>query len=170
MRITLDNRQTYGLEAILLLSAFIDAHSMDNMSFDRKQVILAHLEAVLQNESKYSILNSSLENARLLQAASSFGDFFKSHGRYSASEEMWERVLKGRTKMLGLEHPHTLQSMNNLALLLDNRGKYDEAEPMYRQTLQLREQVLGLEHPDTLQSMNNLALLLKKRGKYDGPS
>ncbi|RDL30230.1 uncharacterized protein BP5553_10508 [Venustampulla echinocandica] len=167
LRVNSDARLKFALEAILILSTFFAIHDVNDLAFTTKQALLSHLEVVLQNENDYKILQSNLEEPKLLDAAAVFGSFFNSQGRYKLSKQMNLHALKGRSLVLGQDHPDTLTSMNNLAFLLKRQGNYSEAEPIYRQTLELSEKVLGQEHPDTLISMNNLACLLKQQGNYN---
>jgi Flp pilus assembly protein TadD len=167
LRVDSNARRAYTREAILVLSAFLEFQSVDNMKLKTKQTLLSHLEAVLQNENDYTVLRDNLEETELLDATFEFGAFFRAHGRYDLSQQMYQHTLKGMTKVLGKEHPDTLRSMNNLAYLFNSQGKYDTAEPLYRETLQLTEKILGKEHPDTLRSMNNLAGLFDSQGNYD---
>ena len=88
-------------------------------------------------------------------------------GKYEASEEMNRRALKGREKVLGVEHPDTLTSVGNLASMLQCQGKYEAAEKMHRRALDGREKLPGDEHPDTLTSISNLASVLQYQGKYE---
>jgi hypothetical protein len=45
-----------------------------------------------------------------------------------------ERVVKGRQRMLGLEHPDTLASMNSLVRIYTAQGRYTDAEMMRERT------------------------------------
>jgi len=55
----------------------------------------------------------------------------RKQGKYEASEEMYQRALELREKVLGPEHPDVLISMNNLAGVLRHQGKYEAAEEMH---------------------------------------
>ena len=79
----------------------------------------------------------------------------ESQGKYKEAEAIHQRALKGREKVLGLEHPHTLTSVSNLVSVLESQGKYKEAEAMQQRALKGGERVLGLEHPYTLTSVSN---------------
>jgi tetratricopeptide (TPR) repeat protein len=84
-----------------------------------------------------------------------------------AAEEMYQRALESRERVLGPEHADTLTSMDDLAAVLYSQDKYEAAEEMYRRILELRERVLGPEHADTLTSMDDLAVVLRVQGKYE---
>jgi tetratricopeptide (TPR) repeat protein len=71
----------------------------------------------------------------------------RDQGKYEAAEEMHQRALELKERVLGPEHPSTLTSMYNLAGVLRDQGKYEAAEEMHRRALELCERVLGPEHP-----------------------
>lgn len=48
-------------------------------------------------------------------------------------QEMMQRALNSRLKILGEEHSDTVVSLNNLASLLFQQGKTAEAVPLYKQ-------------------------------------
>ncbi|KFY31329.1 hypothetical protein V493_01202, partial [Pseudogymnoascus sp. VKM F-4281 (FW-2241)] len=166
-RVELDSRRAHAVEAILLLSAFLQSPDNKNITLSTKQTLLSHLEVVLQNERKYTLLQDAPEGVELQNAASNFGTFFSSQGLYALSEQMHRHTLQLQEGVLGKEHPDTLLSMSNLGVALRKQGKNDEAEVLFRQTLQLQEKVLGKEHPDTLFSMNDLGAVLGNQGKSD---
>ena len=83
------------------------------------------------------------------------------------ARKLLQKVLEGKTSVLGPEHPDTLTSVNNLAPALSREGRYNEAKHMLLEVLQLRTTVLGTEHPDTLISMNHLASVLSCEGKFE---
>jgi tetratricopeptide (TPR) repeat protein len=87
-------------------------------------------------------------------------------GQYTGAENMHQRTLVLKEKMLGKDHHKTLMSRNELGLALSRQGKDAEAEEIYRETLALRETVLGKDHPKTLKSRSNLGLALRGQGKY----
>jgi Tfp pilus assembly protein PilF len=60
-------------------------------------------------------------------------------GKYEEAEAMHRRALKGREKVLGLEHPDTLASVNNLGVVLERQDKYEEAKTMHRRALEVKE-------------------------------
>lgn len=164
MRIKADARQEFALEAIILLSAFLENH--DNMTLRQNQVLLSHLEVSLQNENEYKILQGNLEENELQYAAMYFHGFLDSQGRHNLSEQTLRYILTWKKATLGEEHPSTLQIMNSLGATLDIQGKYDEAMQMLKQTLQLREKVLEKDDPHKIDTMSNLGIVLFGQGKY----
>ena len=167
LRISSDARRAFTVEAILVLSAFLDVQDIHITAFDAKQTILSHLEVALQNDKVYLNQEDRLKERNLLNAASKFATFFTRQGRYEAAEEMARRALDGYEKALGVEHPATLTSANNLALVLQYQGKYEAAEEMYRRALKGYEKALGVQHLSTLTSATNLASVLLRQGKYE---
>lgn len=100
LRVSPDARRAFTREAILVLSTFLVFQNVDNMNLKTKQALLSHIEAVLQNENEYKVLKENLEETNLLDAASNFGAFFISQGRYDLSKQMIQYTLKRRTKVL----------------------------------------------------------------------
>ncbi|KFX96894.1 hypothetical protein V490_03085 [Pseudogymnoascus sp. VKM F-3557] len=149
LRVKADDRQTFALEAILLLSTFLK-NDKNDMTLGQKQALLAHLEVVLQHEIKYGIFQDNFEDIELQDAAFYFEEFLNSQGQYNLCKQVTEHRLQWKKKFLGNKHPDTQRSMNSLGLALGNQGKSREAEEIYRQLLKLREKVLGNEHPNTL--------------------
>ncbi len=72
---------------------------------------------------------------------------------------MYKQALRGKEKVLGVEHTSTLDIVNNLGALYANQGKLAEAEQMYEQALQGREKALSVEHTSTLSTVYNLGAL-----------
>jgi tetratricopeptide (TPR) repeat protein len=166
LRISSDARRAFTVEAILILSAFLEMQDINVMAFGTRQTTLSHLEAVLENDKVYLNQEDHLKKRDLLDASSEFAAFCKSQGRYEAAERMAQRALEGYEKALRVEHPDTLTSTDNLASVLRYQGKYEAAEEMNRRALEGREKTLGVEHPDTLISVSNLASVLQDQGKY----
>jgi tetratricopeptide (TPR) repeat protein len=165
LRIGIEARQAFTIEAVLILGDFLRAHYPYRMALDTKQSTLLHLDATLHNCREH-LKKEYWSLTDLPNSFAQIAKFYHGQGRYYAAEETSHRALEGRKVLLGLKHPSTLMSMNNLGEALSNQGKYVEAETMHRQTLALREEVLGPEHLATLTSMSNLASVLSHQGKY----
>jgi tetratricopeptide (TPR) repeat protein len=167
LRVKLDVRRAFAVEAILLISTFLENHHILEMTLKTRQALLSHLEVVLQNENTYKVLQGDIKGTKLQDATSYFGQFFRTQGRYNSSEQMIRQELRWKKKILGKEHLDTLQNMNTLGVALRKQGKYDEAVRIHQRTFELQEKVLGIEHPDTLRSMNYLGVTLSKQKNYD---
>ncbi|KAI1621215.1 tetratricopeptide repeat domain-containing protein [Exophiala viscosa] len=80
---------------------------------------------------------------------------------------MYQRVLQGNEKGLGMDDALTLDTVNNLGLLYRNQGKLAQAEAMYQRALHGFEKALGKEHTTTLDTVNNLGTLFDDQGKLE---
>ena len=94
------------------------------------------------------------------------GNFQLQSANYAAAEQMYQRALTLRMKLLGAEHPDTIALQNNLAIVYSIRGNYAKAEQMYQQALAVRERTLGRQHLDVAQSLQNLGALYFQTSKY----
>jgi hypothetical protein len=84
-----------------------------------------------------------LEQHRIASRPRTRCDADAARAEYEQAEEMNQRVLAGREKVLGVDHPDTLTSVSYLASVLRDQGKYEQAEAMNRRALTAREKVLG---------------------------
>jgi tetratricopeptide (TPR) repeat protein len=80
------------------------------------------------------------EAARLMNQA---GYYLKQRAQYAEAEELYQRALSIREKVLGSEHPYIATTLNDLALLYYSQGKYAEAEPLCHSTVR-RDSVNGV--------------------------
>ncbi|KAF2477726.1 TPR-like protein [Lindgomyces ingoldianus] len=64
------------------------------------------------------------------------------------SEQLAQRALDSRKKLLGDNHPYTYKTMHHLARVLMARGRYEDAEKLARHALGGLCRTLGAEHPD----------------------
>jgi esterase/lipase superfamily enzyme len=94
-------------------------------------------------------------------------ELYRSQGRYSEAEGLFERALSIREKALGPNHPHVGISLNNLARLYQSMDRYAEAEPLYRRGLAILEKEFGPDHPDLALVIGNLGAYLKSEGRLD---
>lgn len=93
------------------------------------------------------------------------GIFESDAGRESEAEAMYERVLAGYEKALGLEHRSTLDTVNSLGNLYRDQGRLAEAEDMYERALAGCEKALGAEQINMLHTINHLGHLYSAQGK-----
>ena len=68
---------------------------------------------------------------------------YHARGRDAEAEQLLQRSLAIREKVLGHEHPDVAESLNNLAELYDDQGRFAEAEPLYQRSLSIWEKTLG---------------------------
>ena len=85
---------------------------------------------------------------------------------YRKAEELCEKSLRIRERVLGEWHPETAAGYNNLAFLYGKQGEYSKAEELYEKSLRIKERVLGEGHPSTATSYNNLAGIYENQGEY----
>ena len=88
-------------------------------------------------------------------------------GRCEEAQDMFEELVKERTRQLGSRHVDTLSTSHNLAALLCDQAKYDQAEPIAAKTLQRKIEVLGSDHPDVFCTTKVLANIYVSRNELD---
>lgn len=69
---------------------------------------------------------------------------------YDAAENVFQRGLTIRRKVLGTEHPDLAHSLCSLGALYKEKGQRVAAKNQYQSALSIRQKALGNEHPDTL--------------------
>jgi tetratricopeptide (TPR) repeat protein len=112
--------------------------------------------------SQFEGLLGSLKNLNSPEMAEGMGrlaELYRSQGRYSEAEPLYERSLSIWEKQLGADHPDVATSLNNLALLYYSQGRYSEAEPLYGRSLSILEKVLPANHPTLAIVRRNLELV-----------
>ncbi len=62
----------------------------------------------------------------------SLAGVYERQGKYKEAENLCEKALKIREKILGENHLDTATSYNNLAYVYFRQGKYKEAEILYK--------------------------------------
>jgi len=82
------------------------------------------------------------------------------------SEDLFEKALKIREEVLGVNDRNTAKTVHDLAWLNQDQCKYEKAEQGFLKALEIRERVLGAEHPDTASTLHALAWLYYTQGKY----
>jgi tetratricopeptide (TPR) repeat protein len=103
------------------------------------------------------------EVGRLLNC---IGCYLKERAQYADAEPLFQRALKIREQVLGLQHPDVATSLNNLATLYRAQGKYADSEPLYQRAAEIDRKALGENHSDYGTDLNNLAVLYHVQGKY----
>jgi tetratricopeptide (TPR) repeat protein len=160
-------RRVYLQEAVDLVLACIKSCETLATGHREKRWLLAHMDACLSNDQRFSEQQCFLgQDAESCVAASWFSNFYSDQGRYSESERLENLIIETRKRVLGQEHPSTLASMANLASTYSIQGRWKEAEELGVQVIETSKRVLGQEHPDTLTSMANLASTYQNQGRW----
>jgi tetratricopeptide (TPR) repeat protein len=166
LRLSSQERQSYTIEAMLILSKYIRSQDSNRITLQAKQTTLSHLDTAVENDHAYLVQGIQLGESVLVVPAITFAGFYKYNGRYKEAERLYERVLKGREEQLGPEHHSTLRTVQNLAIVYEYQGRYKEAEKLYERALKGREEQLGPEHHSTLRTVQNLAIVYQYQGRY----
>ncbi len=84
---------------------------------------------------------------------------YERQGRYREAEELHEKSLRIKEKILGEEHLETAESYNNLAEVYERQGRYKEAINYYLKAYKICFSKLGQNHPNTQISYKNLEMV-----------
>jgi tetratricopeptide (TPR) repeat protein len=125
------------------------------------EMISPHIHSLTKWDDEHGAGNSGLDQVNIRIAK-----YLRSRGRYSEAEMLYKQVLKGREKLLGLEHRDTLRTVEGLAITHQEQGRYGEAEKLYGRALAGFVKLLGPDHPDTLLQVENIAVVYCKQGRY----
>jgi len=118
------------------------------------------------NRCSYMFSNNLIMDDRMDWACYNLGLLYADQSKLLEAEQMFQKVLQGEEKTLGLEHILTLDTILSLGLLYADQSKFLEAEQMYAKALQGYEKVLSPENLSTLSTINNLGSLYIKQGKF----
>jgi CHAT domain-containing protein/tetratricopeptide (TPR) repeat protein len=124
------------------------------------------IKTPIQNADVERGLNDT--HASLKDAQRLYNDAVRlySQGRYAAAEQVYNRALTIRERLLGLEHPDVADILNNIAVIYDAEGRQKEAEQLYKRALVIREKALGQNDTKVASSLHNLAALLFDLERY----
>jgi CHAT domain-containing protein/tetratricopeptide (TPR) repeat protein len=75
------------------------------------------------------------------------------------TQEMAERVIALKKKMLGPDHVDVAESLTNFGVISFFLGDFKASRDSWEHGLAIREAALGADHPDVAQLLNNLANL-----------
>ncbi|KIK03908.1 hypothetical protein K443DRAFT_94159 [Laccaria amethystina LaAM-08-1] len=160
-RLTLNERKKCCIMAYVTLSCSLRFDAGQLYGFQR--ALVTHVRANMEyfksegSEDIFSYMDDSYEKIwRLLLE----------QGYFKEAENLANKGLDRKKKILGVEHPDTLNAMGNLAATYYKLGKYIEGEKLEIQVLVARNRILEVEHPDTIRAMANLAGTYRKLGKY----
>jgi tetratricopeptide (TPR) repeat protein len=165
-RISSEKRKLFSVESTIVLQDSINSQDLGTISFQAKQVLQSHLDAVLSNKDEYIPTEDFLASRDLLSAASTFATFLRKQGWFKRAEEIGRTVVEGRMKLFGDAGPETLLAKSDLSSYLLEQGKYAEAEPLCHEALAMQVKVLGKENEEPLKSMSRLTRILRGQGKY----
>lgn len=76
---------------------------------------------------------------------------------FKQAENLLQKSLALKEKILGADHPDVATALHNLANVYQRDGKYETADPMYLRSYSIRESKLGLSHPDSIQVLKDYA-------------
>ena len=133
-----------------------------NQPYGFRRTLVTHVRANMQyvkskgNQQIISYIDDAYDK---------FGRLLREQGYSKEAETLDIKVLRKRTKILGMEHPDTIRAMAELACTYTDLGKYTEAEKLEIQVLDAGKRILGVEHPETIKSMGNLACTYGRMGK-----
>ena len=89
--------------------------------------------------------------------------------KYDAAEEMSQRVLDGREKVLGKGHPNTLTSMHRLAFTYYTQGRHVEAIQPLQDVIVRQTETIGPDHPSTKDSSTIMNYWLRIQNTQPAP-
>jgi tetratricopeptide (TPR) repeat protein len=141
----------------------------------RTTIGLAYLDlgewdvAQLHLEAAHAIYLQKLGSDHIdtVKAEGNLAVLYSNHGQFTRAEQLGERVVLARQKLVGADHPDTLHARINLAVVYIKQGRYARAEPLCLALVEACRQHLGADHPHTLTCRNNLAALYQAQGRYD---
>jgi nephrocystin-3 len=77
---------------------------------------------------------------------------------------LFNKVIKIREKIYGIDDITVATVLNNYSLLLGEMGRSEDGLEVCRRAFDIRRRKLGLMHEQTLTSMNNMATLMESSG------
>ncbi|PQE06061.1 hypothetical protein CJF30_00005019 [Rutstroemia sp. NJR-2017a BBW] len=113
----------------------------------------------------YMVLNSLIRDDDVALECHNLGYLYEKEDKLVEAEQMYQRALQGKEKVLGPEHMWTLDTVNNLGIIYAEQGKLVEAEHMFQRALQGKENVGVPEHKSILKTVGNLGTLYSRQGK-----
>ncbi len=94
------------------------------------------------------------------------GHVFENLGDYERAQQLFERSLELRERMLGRAHVDVAQSLEDLGTLLHRRQRLDEARPLLLRALSMRQQLLD-DDTRIARSTFDVAALEHTMARYD---
>lgn len=143
------------LKALHLLAA----EAMVRLYRDDEKALNEHAEEIAIH---FRLAGEELEAAKYYDMA---GVFYTESFLFPKAENVLQKGLDIRVKILGELNPITVELLNDLAEMYSGWNKYDTAENMHRRVLELKDKLYGVKHLETALSLNNLASLFRSQGK-----
>ncbi|KAJ5313618.1 uncharacterized protein N7443_000502 [Penicillium atrosanguineum] len=154
------NRSVHSIQlnelALISVGYTVPSSSIRDYS-ELQQRLIPHANYVRQ-------LDWSGDNFAVWGAFHGLGNLFKDQGRLKEAEEIYQRALIGKEKVLGPDHTSILNTVHNLGDLYSDQWKLKEAEEIYQRALAGYEKALGPHHTSTLITVNNLGNLYSNQG------
>lgn len=97
-------------------------------------------------------------NLILAKSFNNLARLYEIQGDFTKVKSFYEKALKIREFVLGIEHPQVADSLEDLAICYVSTHEYQKASILFERAVVINEKVNGPNHPDTAQSLNNLGL------------
>ncbi|KAG0615637.1 hypothetical protein M758_5G057300 [Ceratodon purpureus] len=115
---------------------------------------------VMEECSKFVDDDPSLETVR-----TDLAELLNMMERHDEAEELWERNLQAKERVIGLNDPALVVHLQNLATAYAVSGKYEECVPLLRRSLKLTTANLGPNAPQVSVPLECLATALHHTGR-----
>jgi len=115
-----------------------------------------------EGDDKGKAPRGGVEHEDLAVIFNNLAALFLETGRLAEAEQLYERALAIKEKMLGARHPEVGVTLNNLAILHRRSGRPDAARVLYRRALSIFTARLGAHHPRTATCRANYRRLLRE--------
>ncbi len=125
-----------------------------------------HAEAMIMRVLDVLCAAGREEHPDSLALMNNLASLYVNQGKYGQAEELHQKALAIKRRVMGEEHISTLRSMANLGVTNRYQGKYAQAEALLAGALRMKRRALGEEHPETLHSIRSLALVYHAQGRY----
>jgi tetratricopeptide (TPR) repeat protein len=135
---------------------------LTSLDYILRRLIFPHIKA-----NKLHEIQIRLTRKYYNDKFSNFAFVLWENGDWDTAEQLQDKIIEMRKKLLGPEHPDTLLTMGNLARTYFDQGRWNEAEQLELQVMGIRKELCGPEHPATLLSMGNLASTYSNQGRWN---